>query len=70
MWVGGEVELAAAAVTDVGVELGRRQICVAKHLLDAPEIGPALEQVGCERVPEQVRVDALGLEPRLFGQSA
>ena len=68
--MGGEIELASAAVADVGVELRRREIGMAKHLLDAPEIGPALEQVGCERVPEEVRVDAPGLQPRLFGQSA
>jgi hypothetical protein len=70
VWVRGEVELAPAAITDVGVELGRREIGVAKHLLDASEIRTALEQVGRERVPEQVGVDPLGLEPRSFGQSA
>jgi len=68
--VRGEVQLAPAAVADVGVELGRREIGVAKHRLDASEICTALEQVGRERVPEQVGVDPLGLEPRFFGQSA
>ena len=63
-----EVGLATAPVGDVGVELGRRQIGVAEHLLDAAEVGAALEQVGGERVAQQVGVDPLGLEPRLRGQ--
>src|SRR5581483_8933322 len=46
------------------------EVGVAEHLLDAPEVGAALEQVRRERVPQQVRVDALGLEPRLLGDAA
>ena len=41
---------------------------MAEHLLDATEIGSAFEQMGGERVPEQVRVDPLRLEPGLLGQ--
>jgi hypothetical protein len=43
---------------------------VAEHLLDAAEVGAAFEQVRRERVPEQVRVYAARLEPRLLGQTA
>ena len=60
-----EVEVAAAAVGNVRVQLGRGQIGVAEHLLDAAQIGPALEQVSREGVPQEVRVDALRLEPGL-----
>ena len=43
---------------------------MAEHLLDAAQVGAALEQVCRERVAEQVRVHALGLEPRLPGEPA
>ena len=36
---------------------------MAEHLLDAAQVGAALEQMRRERVAEQVRVDALRLEP-------
>ena len=54
-----EVDLAPAAVRDVRVALGRPQVGVPEHLLDGAEVGAALEQVGGERVAEEVRVDAL-----------
>jgi hypothetical protein len=41
-----------------------------EHLLDAAEVGATLEQVSCERVPEEVRVDSLGLEAGFLGQAA
>ena len=65
-----EVGLAPAPVGDVRVDLGRREVGVAEHLLDAAEVGAALEQVGRERVAEQVRVDALRLEAGLLGEAA
>ena len=60
-----EVQLAAPPIGYVGVELGRREVGVAEHLLDAPEIGAALEQMRREGVAQEVRVDALRLEPGL-----
>ena len=65
-----EIGLAATPVGDVRVQLGGRQVCVAEHLLDGAQVGPSFEQVGRERVPEQVRVDAPGLEPGLVGELA
>ena len=56
-----EIELATTPIADVRIELGRREIGVAQHLLDAPEIGPAFEQVGGERVSEEMRVNTLRL---------
>ncbi len=38
-----EVELAAAAVADMRIELRGGEVGVAKHLLDATEIGAAFE---------------------------
>ena len=43
---------------------------MAEHLLDAAQVGAAFEQVRGERVPQQVRVDALGLEAGPPGQAA
>ena len=68
--MGGEVGLAPALVGDVGVDLGGREVGVAEHLLDAAQVGAALEQVGGEGVAEQMWVDALGLEPGDLGQPA
>ena len=56
-----EVELATTPIADVRIELRGRKIGVAQHLLDAPEIGPALEQVGGERVSEEMRVNTFRL---------
>ena len=54
MGVTAEVDIAAPAVRDMGVELGRAEVGVAEHL--------AFEKVRGERMPQQVRVDALRLE--------
>ena len=40
-----------------------------EHLLNAAEVGAALEQVRRERVPQQVRVDAFRLEARAPGET-
>jgi hypothetical protein len=57
-----EVQLAAAAIGYVGVELGRCQIRVSKHFLNRPKIGAPLEQMRREGVAEEMRVDAPRLE--------
>src|ERR671934_2724129 len=64
-----EVDVAAAAVRHMRVQLGRAEVGVAEHLLDAPQVGAAFEEVRRKRVPEQVRVDTLGLEPRTAGEA-
>jgi hypothetical protein len=43
---------------------------VAQHLLHAPEIGSALQQMGRKGMPEQVGVHAFRLESRLRGQAS
>ena len=70
MRVGGEVRLPATAIGDVRVELGCGEVGVAEHLLDAAQVGPALEQVRGKRVPEKMRVDALRVEPRPLREPA
>ena len=64
-----EVQLAPPAIGYVRVELGRREIGVPEHLLHGAEVGAALEQVRRERVAQEVRVDAAGLEPGLLGEA-
>ena len=63
-----EVQLPTASIGYVRVELGRGEIGVAEHLLDGAEVCAALQQMRGERVPEQVRMDALGLEAGLVGE--
>ena len=70
MGVRSEVQLAAAPIGYVRVELGGRQIGVTEHLLDAAQVGAALEQMRRKGVPEQVRVHALRLEAGLLGEPA
>ena len=41
---------------------------MAEHLLDAAEVGAALEQVRRERVPQQVRVHPAGLQTGAVGE--
>lgn len=65
-----EIQLAAAAIGYVRVELRSREIGMAEHFLNTSEVGPALEEVRREGMPEQVRVDALRLEPGALGESA
>src|SRR4029079_12475931 len=39
------------------VDLRRRNARMSEHLLDGPQVSPAVEQMRRERVPEGVRVD-------------
>src|SRR5918996_4801554 len=57
-----KIQLPTPAVRYVCVQLGGREVGVAEHLLDAPKIGAALEEVRGERVAEEMRVDARWLE--------
>ena len=43
---------------------------MAEHLLDAAQVGAALEQVRREGMSEEMRVDALGLETGALGEPA
>ena len=63
-------DLAASAIGDVRVALGRPEVGVAEHLLHRAEVGAALEEVRRERVAEEVRVDATRLEPGAVGELA
>src|SRR5207302_2535704 len=67
---GLEVDLSPAAVGDVGVALRCPEIGMPEHLLDAAEVGASLEQMRRKRVPEEMRMDALGLEPGLVREAS
>ena len=43
----------------MGVDLGRREICMTQQLLDRPQIGATIQQMSRETVPERVRCDFL-----------
>ena len=47
---------AEALAADVGVALGRRDICVPQELLYGPQVGTTIEQMGGEAVAQRVRV--------------
>lgn len=46
-WVGLLVAVAQPIHRDVGVELGGGQGTMAEQFLDGPQVGTAIEQVGC-----------------------
>src|SRR5829696_2832303 len=54
--MGLEVHVAAAAVADVRVQLGGREIGVAEHLLHAAQVGASFEQMRREGVAQKVRM--------------
>ena len=56
--VGGAIRGPQPRRRDVGVDLGRREAAVPEQLLDDPQVGPAVEEVGREAVAEGVRRDA------------
>src|SRR5688572_25165782 len=70
MWVRSKVQLATSSIGYVCVELGGGEVGVTEHLLDAAQVGAALEQVRRERVAEQMRVHAVRVEPGFLGQAA
>src|SRR5262245_59911384 len=63
-----EVQLPTAPIGYVRVELSRGKVGMAHHLLHAAEIRAALEQMGRERVAQQMWMDADGVESRLLRQ--
>src|SRR3954453_3887897 len=40
------------------VDLRRGDTCMSEHLLDCPQVGAAVEEVGCERMTQRMRMDA------------
>src|SRR5690242_19016062 len=68
--VTAEIEVAPATVGNVGVQLGRAEVGVSEHLLDASQICSAFEQVGGEGVAQEVRVHALRLKACAAGEAA
>lgn len=47
------------APVDMSVDFGCGNAFVAEHLLNCPQVGSALKQVGGERMAERVRTDRL-----------
>ena len=56
------------AVSDVGVDLGRRDIRVAQHLLNGTEVSAMAEQVRRKSVTEDVRADFAFFNVCIAGQ--
>ena len=64
------IQLPTPPVGYVRVQLGGSNIGMAEHFLNRSEVGASLEEVGGERVAEQVRMDAARLEARGLGEAA
>ena len=58
--VGGAADAEGALGEDVGVDHGGAELAVAEELLDGSDVGPVLEEVGGEGVPQAVAGDAPG----------
>src|SRR5262249_33737556 len=69
MWMRLEIQLSTASIGYVGVQLGRREVGVPEHLLDGSQVGASLQQMRREGMPEEMRVDAFGIEARLRRQA-
>jgi hypothetical protein len=50
------------------VNLSCGDICVAKHCLQRPQIGPSRKQVRGKSVTENVRAHLIGIKPRRSGE--
>ena len=59
------IDFAESLRTDVRINLSGDQAFVTQKFLDAPDIGPTIEQVGRKTVPQRVRTCAL-VETALF----
>ena len=53
-------EVDEASAVDMGIDFGRRDIGMAEHFLDDPQIGSTTEQMCREAVPQLMRMDGTG----------
>jgi len=65
-----EVDVAAASIRDVGVALRRPEIRMPEHLLHGAQVRSSLEEMCRERMAQEVRMDASGLEAGTVGELA
>ena len=67
------IDIQNPLLRDVGVDLRRGQIAMAEQFLHAAEVGPAIQQMGGEAVPQGVRagrVDQAGTQQLPLQQAA
>ena len=53
----------------MGIELGRTEVGVAEHLLHAAEVGAAFEEMGGERMTQEMGMDAARLQAGFVRQA-
>jgi hypothetical protein len=63
-----EIQLPTSLVGYVRIELCGREIGMAEHFLDRPQVCSSLEQVRGKRVPEEVRMHAVRVQARFLSQ--
>ena len=59
------VDRPEALAGEVGIDLGRRQVCVTEQFLHSPKVGSAFQQMRSVRVPEGVRVQGPPIGQRM-----
>ena len=57
-------EMAQPLAADMGIDLSCRDIGMPEHLLHRDEIGTGIDEMRGKSVPQHMRVDELGIEPR------
>ena len=67
-WVMGLDHLPQPLGLHMGVDLCRRYVRMAQHLLDRPQIRPPGQEVAGEAVAQHVRRKLCGIDPGLAGQ--
>jgi hypothetical protein len=68
MRVSREKRIATPPIRHVRVDLGRGEVRVAKHLLNAPEIGSSLQEMRGEGMAQEMRVNPGWIEAGLLRQ--
>src|SRR5258707_15285782 len=57
-WMGVLIDIEQSLLGHVGVDLGRGRVVMTKQFLDASQIGPAVEQVGCKAMAQRMGAGA------------
>ena len=52
----------------VGIDLGGRNVSMAKHLLDRAQVRPTFQQVAGKTMAQHVRREPCSIEPGLAGE--
>ena len=66
--MGGKINLSCLGLGDMGIDLGSSEIDMTQELLNHPQVGTAVQEMGSEAMAQHVRVNSL-VKPSLNGIS-